>query len=140
MRAGCRDGIRMLLLMIVLAGMSVSAMDPYTNAIDPMLEMEPTAEQSAELPKVTAVYGVGADDYLPMKEVARQQLRPNLRKSSSRVAFDLPDAFYFIGGPIFLLIFLRVLVFFLNDFEEKRKEEMRVAASEHAPGEHRFDE
>jgi hypothetical protein len=70
-----------------------------------------------------------------MKEEARRQLRPSLRKSTSRVAFDLPDAFYFVGGPVFLLIFLRVLVIFLNGFEETRKEELRMAASEHLPGE-----
>ena len=50
--------------------------------------------------------------------------------SSSHPAFDLPDAFYFIGGPIFLLLLLRVLVIFLNGFEEMRKDEQRAAASE----------
>ena len=50
-------------------------------------------------------------------------------KSGNRLrpGFDLPDAFYFIGGPVFLLILLRVLVIFLNGFEEKRKEEENQA-------------
>lgn len=123
------------MLALTLAGISAYAIDEYSNSIDPMLEMESVTPQSSEPSKVSAVYGVGAEDYLPMKDEARRQLRPNLRKSSSRVAFDLPDAFYFIGGPILLLIFLRVLVIFLNGFEENRKDELRMAASEHVPGE-----
>lgn len=96
-----------------------------------MLSTEPAVEEKKES-TVTAVYGVTADDYLPSIEVARKHLRPNVRKSGSHPGFDLPDAFYFIGGPIFLLILLRVLVIFLTGFEEKRKEEQRAAASENA--------
>ncbi len=114
--------------------LNAAAIDEYSNQVDPMLDSAPVtqAEQPA---KVTAVYGVGSEDYLPLKEEARQQLRPNLRKSNAHPSFDLPDAFYFIGGPIFLLILLRVLTLFLNEFEEKRKQEQRLVASEHAPGE-----
>jgi len=93
-----------------------------------MLSTDP--EPVAASQQVTAVYGVTADDYLPVKEIARKHLRPNVRGAASRPSFDLPDAFYFIGGPIFLLILLRVLVIFLNGFEEKRKEEQRQAASQ----------
>jgi len=108
----------------------VVAQQESTN-IQPMLSSEPIAAED-KAAKVTAVYGVTADDYLPSIEVARQHLRPNVRKAASRPGFDLPDAFYFIGGPIFLLILLRVLVIFLNGFEEKRKEEQRAAASQNA--------
>ena len=94
-----------------------------------MLSMDPTASTN-ETPRVIAVYGVSADDYLPTAETARNQLRPKVRRSTSRPAFDLPDAFYFIGGPIFILLFLRVLVIFINGFEEKRRDEMRAAARE----------
>ncbi len=80
--------------------------------------------------KVTSVYGISADDYLPTVESARRQLRPQFRKQASRCSFDLPDAFYYIGGPIFFLLFLRVLVIFLNGFEEKRKEDQRAARRE----------
>ena len=93
-------------------------------------EAEPAKE--ADSSTVTVVYGVTADDYLPVQESARQHLRPKVRRSSSHPDFDLPDAFYFIGGPIFLLILLRILVTFLDDFEERRKEEQRQAASEEA--------
>lgn len=116
-----------LVMWLFLQGMMVSAQQGTDN-IDPMLSPEPSSEQAS--PKVTAVYGVTADDYLPSLEVARKHLRPNLRRSSSRPDFDLPDAFYFIGGPIFLIILLRVLVIFLNGFEEKRKEELREMASQ----------
>ena len=95
-------------------------------------EAEEPIEKETSRPKVTAVYGITADDYLPVAstEVARKNLRPKMRSAASHPSFDLPDVFFFIGGPIFLLILLRVLVIFLNEFEEKRKEEMREAASE----------
>jgi hypothetical protein len=103
-----------------------STQDVASNA---MLSTAPTGSVTEE-PRVTAVYGISADDYLPTVESAKSQLRPKVRRSSSRPSFDLPDAFYFIGGPIFILLFLSILVVFLNGFEEKRKEEMRTAARE----------
>lgn len=88
-------------------------------------------ESAEERSAVTAVYGVTADDYLPAPEqTAASQLNPQVRRKG-RQSFDLPDAFYFIGGPIFILILLRVLVIFLKEFEEKRKEEENQIASEH---------
>jgi hypothetical protein len=107
-----------------------------TNAIESnrmaRLSMEPSSIVKAAS-KVTAVYGISADDYLPAIELAKKSLRPSVRRSSSRPSFDLPDAFYFIGGPIFLLLFLRVLVIFLNGFEEKRREEQRLASAQAPP-------
>lgn len=100
-----------------------------------MLDATPTQPKVKQGARVTAVYGVGVDDYLPLKKVARQHLRPNVRRSVSHPAFDLPDAFFFIGAPIFILIFLRVLVIFLNGFEEKRQEELRISANKYVPGE-----
>jgi len=94
-----------------------------------MLSMEATPTVKKE-PKVTAVYGVSADDYLPHVESARNRLRPRVRSSATRASLDLPDAFYFIGGPIFFLLFLRVIVIFLNGFEEKGREELRTVVRE----------
>lgn len=75
--------------------------------------------------KVTSVYGISADDYLPAIETARRHLRPDVRGAYSHPAFDLPDAFYWVGGPIFIGLFLRVLVIFLKGYEEKEREEER---------------
>lgn len=98
-------------------------------------EAQPSADvQEQQEPKkqVTAVYGVTADDYLPTEVHSPADfLNPQTRRATSHPGFDLPDAFYFIAGPVFLLILLRVLVIFLNGFEEKRKEEENEAASEH---------
>jgi len=91
--------------------------------------MEST-KTTTEEPRVTAVYGVSADDYLPSVELAQRRVRPKVRAPASRPSLDLPDAFYFIGGPVFLLLFLRVLVIFLNGFDEKRKEDMDTAPQE----------
>ena len=96
------------------------------------LSMEPSRTPVSK-PKVTSVYGISADDYLPSIETARKILRPSVRRTTSKPSFDLPDAFYFIGGPIFLLLFLRVLVIFLNGFEEKRREDQRLAAAQAPP-------
>lgn len=127
--------IQGVLLALMMTGLVVFAIDEYSSAIDPMLDTSATTDSSTSKTKVTAVYGVNTEDYLPLKEEARRQLRPNLRESNSHPAFDLPDAFYFIGGPLFLLILLRVLSMFLNEFEENRRAEQRVAASEELPDE-----
>lgn len=100
-----------------------------------MLDATPTQPKAKQTARVTAVYGVDADDYLPTKQLARQHLRPNVRRSVSHPSFNLPDAFFFIGAPVFILIFLRVLVIFLNGFEEKRQEELRMSAGKYVPGE-----
>ncbi|MEN7972554.1 MAG: hypothetical protein ABFR47_01835 [Verrucomicrobiota bacterium] len=83
------------------------------------------ADQPAKVPsepreeaKVTAVYGLSSDDYLSAAKPARKQ--PKVRGRVSRPSLDLPDAFYYVGGPIFLLLFLRIVVIFLRTYEEKR--------------------
>lgn len=45
----------------------------------------------------------------------------------SRAGFNLPKSFYYVGAPIFLLLFLRVMALFLRLFEEERKEELKEA-------------
>ena len=42
-----------------------------------------------------------------------------------RVKFELPDLFYFIGAPIFLIILLRVIAVYIKLFEEEREREIR---------------
>lgn len=121
-----RKGV-FIVVFLLLAFLPPGGVAQETN-VEPMLSTQPEEGQAGS--RVTSVYGVTVDDYLPGKEVARQHLRPNMRRNASHPAFDLPDAFYFIGGPIFLLLLLRVLVIFLNGFEEKRMEEQRSAASE----------
>ena len=113
-------------LIVLLAPVCTEAEESNSMA---RLSMESSKAPIAKS-KVTAVYGISADDYLPTTESARKHLRPKVRSRKSRPSLDLPDAFYFIGGPIFLFLFLRVLVIFLNGFEEKRKEELRTVSRE----------
>ena len=116
---------------IAIAVVLMPCMSSAQEEIDlAMLSMEATAAPAEAEPKVTAVYGVSADDYLPTTDSARKHLRPNVRAPGSRPSLDLPDAFYFVGGPIFFILFLRVIVIFLNGFEETRKEELRTVARE----------
>lgn len=120
--------LRKVVFLWVLLGLSLAGGALGQDAPALLDTSEPPAEDAQS--QVTAVYGVSGEDFIPAREMAKKSLRPNVRTPSSRPSFDLPDAFYFIGGPIFLLIFLRVLVIFLNGFEEKRREEMRSAANE----------
>lgn len=122
--------IILVVMIVIVTGLLTFAIDEYSSTIDPMLDSTPNKAQQENATKVTAVYGVGSDDYLPMKEEARRHLRPNVRESRSHPSFDLPDAFYFIGGPVFLLLLLRVLWMFLNEFDETRRAEQNLAASE----------
>lgn len=88
-------------------------------------------DEASGAAKVTAVYGVTADDYLPVQAAPKPVSRPAVRRGGSAIsAVDLPDAFFFIGVPIFLLLLLYLVVTFLNGFEEKRREEQRQTASE----------
>lgn len=121
--------VRILVGIALTAVLMPSVSIAQEEGVAALLSMEATATPETE-PKVTAVYGLSADDYLPANESARKHLRPKVNSRKSRPSFDLPDAFYFIGGPIFILLFLRVLVIFLNGFEEKRKEELRTVARE----------
>lgn len=114
--------------MLLVSCIPFSGFAQEFDVIDPVVVSTPVKEEKPA--RVTSVYGVTADDYLPTMETARQELRPSVRRSSSRPSFDLPDSFYFIGGPVFLLIFLRVLVLFLNGFEEAREDERREAANQ----------
>lgn len=132
-------GLGVLCILSVLVALQAGAIDEYSDAIEPMLEVPVAAEPANETPKVTAVYGAGSEDYLPLQD-ARRQFRPDIRRSSSRASFNLPDAFYYIGAPVFLIMLMRVLVIFINGFEEQRREELNVAASEHMPIERNPDE
>lgn len=74
---------------------------------------------------VSAVYGYEASESEWTVEEIKRRLRPETRRQASRVVFDLPDAFYYIATPIFLLFFIRVYVTLLDDIEEMRIEELR---------------
>lgn len=103
-----------------------SSLAQETNQFN-FLDTRPVAESAEDQKSVTSVYGISEDDYLPAIEELKRQAHPNVRSAGSRPTFDLPDAFYYIGGPVFVLLLLRVLVIFLNGFEEKRREEQRRA-------------
>ncbi len=118
-------GYRFAIGFVVLCGTVMVLAQETNQEISLRVEM-PRNEASSE-PKVTAVYGISADDYLLTTAEIKKLARPSVRSDPSRPSFDFPDAFYFIGGPIFALLFIRVLVIFLNEFEEKRREELRKA-------------
>lgn len=72
-----------------------------------------------------AVYGLESADYLA-DGVVQQVKKPLVKKyERSRVGFNFPNSFYYVGAPIFLLLFLRVMVLFIRLFEDERKEELK---------------
>ena len=74
------------------------------------------AGKSGTNKSVYTVYGRGqADDYLPDPVVAS---RSTARRKPQRTRFELPDAFFWVGVPIFLMIFLSVLVSLLKDMPD----------------------
>ncbi|MDH3981990.1 MAG: hypothetical protein OES84_03720 [Kiritimatiellaceae bacterium] len=117
-------------LSLTLLAFGVKAEAEMLSPSEVKTKTERVASATEKTP-VTAVYGVTADDYLPSAESsAYSHLRPRVRRARSHPKFDLPDAFFFIGGPIFLLIFLRVLALFISEFEATSKDEKQKAASE----------
>ena len=113
--------IKFIICLLILAGTERVLAQSASEETQPSIGVQKQLETKK---RVTAVYGVTADDYLPTNEYsAEDYLDPQIRKLGSHPGFDLPTVFYVIGGPIFVLILLRVLVIFINDFEEQRKEE-----------------
>ncbi|MEI6892863.1 MAG: hypothetical protein V5783_11890 [Pontiella sp.] len=89
------------------------------------VESSVSAQEEQEATRtVTAVYGVTSADYLPTSErLESKPVKPQVRKAVSRPSFMLPDVFYFVGGPIFLMILFGMIYIFLKEFEDKRMEE-----------------
>ncbi|HEY5654127.1 MAG TPA: hypothetical protein VIR63_07160 [Pontiella sp.] len=79
--------------------------------------------------RVTAVYGVTAEDYLPVQSAPTVQYTSQVRESHSRTAFKLPDSFYFAAVPIFIFLLLYVIMIFLRDFEDRQEELRRQGVS-----------
>ncbi len=120
--------IWILFLALAVGCMSVFSIDEYSKSIDGMLNVEP-AKENAPTPKVTAVYGVSSDDFLPSQNERPMYQGKQVRKSRSHSSFDLPDAFYYIGGPVLILVFLCLLATILDELEQRRRDEMRLAAA-----------
>ena len=57
------------------------------------------------------------------KKLKKSQIKKS-RTIHDNIRFDLPDLFYFIGVPIFLIILLRTVAIFIKLFEEERKREI----------------
>ena len=75
-----------------------------------------------------AVYGLDSADYLKSLEMVQSTKMSKKKYTRHRAAFQLPDSFYFIGAPIFLIILLRIIAIFIRLFEDERKEEIKEEA------------
>lgn len=73
----------------------------------------------------TAVYGI-REDAAARADQIKKQLRPEIRRKQSRVAFNLPDSFFYMAVPVFLLVFIRIYVSLLDDIEQLRIDELRA--------------
>ena len=72
-----------------------------------------------------AVYGLDSADYLTSLNTVQKTQQSKKKYIRRRAFFQLPDSFYFIGAPIFLIILLRIIAIFIRLFEEERKEEIK---------------
>ena len=65
-------------------------------------------------------------NYLPNNDkLKKTTIVSNVEKQSQKVSFNLPDAFYFIGAPIFLFILLRLVATFIGLFEDERRKDLK---------------
>ena len=72
-----------------------------------------------------AVYGLDSADYLTSLNTVQTTQQSKKKYTRQRALFRLPDSFYFIGAPVFLIILLRIIAIFIRLFEEERKEEIK---------------
>ena len=65
-------------------------------------------------------------NYLPNNDkLKKTTIVSNVEKQSQKVSFNLPDAFYFIGAPIFLFILLRLVATFIGLYEDERRKDLK---------------
>ena len=80
--------------------------------------------------QTVAVYGLDSAEYLTSLETVQTTPQTKKKYTRHRASFELPDSFYFIGAPIFLIILLRIIAIFIRLFEEERKDEIKQEAVE----------
>ena len=65
-------------------------------------------------------------NFLPSGDkIQKTEILSKINNHKQRVSFNLPDAFYFIGAPIFLFILLRLVATFIQLFEDERNKELK---------------
>ena len=75
--------------------------------------------------ETVAVYGLQSADYLKSLETVHSTKEFKKKYARRRALFQLPDSFYFIGAPVFLIILLRIIAIFIRLFEDERTEEIK---------------
>ena len=65
-------------------------------------------------------------NFLPSGDKIKEtEIVSKINNHKQRVSFNLPDAFYFIGAPIFLFILLRLVATFIQLFEDERNKDLK---------------
>ena len=65
-------------------------------------------------------------NFLPSGDkIQETEIISKVNNHKQRVSFNLPDAFYFIGAPIFLFILLRLVATFIQLFEDERNKDLK---------------
>jgi hypothetical protein len=113
------SSIVMLLCLFIMGNYVVAQQVPITNT--------PTEEA---ISKVVSVYGIEADDYLINSKKVQSVTFKAKKYPRQRVGWNVPDIFYYVGGPIFFILLIRVIAHFITFFEEERKDELKKSLRE----------
>ena len=80
--------------------------------------------------KVVSVYGIEADDYLTRSKKVESVTFKAKKYARQRAGWSVPDVFYYVGGPIFFILLIRVIAYFITSLEEEHKEELKKSLRE----------
>lgn len=65
-------------------------------------------------------------NFLPSGDkIQKTKIVSKINNHKQRVSFNLPDAFYFIGAPVFLFFLLRLVATFIQLFEDERNKDLK---------------
>ena len=110
-----------LVFIFITSWLMLTCLSSQGSLATNMTSVSPSSE-------TVAIYGLESADSLTSLEPVQSTKESTKKYARRRALFQLPDSFYFIGAPIFLIILLRIIAIFIRLFEDERKEEIKEEA------------
>ena len=82
-------------------------------------DVVPEENVAAESSAISTVYGMAPEAISPSSESLGLGLKKGKDRSVTRAGLDLPDTFYMVFGPVFIGVFLYVIVLCLRAQEQE---------------------